>query len=200
MATARKGATTTVDDLTKAVIALDIVGDERKPTKIKTISQLKKDLPGICRNIFETLGRQQPEAVYQRVLEIELKARAIDVASEVKAVITYKGSEVSSRRVDLLLKLLDGSSVIVELKAVMTVAGDRNNCVHQLQYYMAVFGVEHGFVVNFPHSPGFPAPPDGQVFEQEIISGLTAELSDVRFRLRRGDADGPEIAYFHHIA
>ena len=207
MATARKGAlqdeqrqaqVTTVDGLTKAVIALDIV-DHPKPVKIETITQLKEDLAGICRTIFKTLGRQQPEAVYQRALEIELKARTIDVEPEAKAVITYKDNEVSSRKVDLFLTLSDRTSAIIELKAVKTVSGDRTNCVHQLQYYMAVFGVEHGFIVNFPHDAGFPAPPDGQVFRQEPICGLAEPLSDVRLRLRRGDADGPEIAYFQYI-
>ncbi|CAN0592722.1 unnamed protein product, partial [Laminaria digitata] len=172
------------DDLTKAVIALNIVDDHRKAFKINTINDLKEDLAGICSTIFEALGRQRPEAAYQRALEIELKARTIDVASEVKAVITYKGEEVSSRRVDLFLNLPDGSSAIIELKAVQTVSGERTNCVHQLQYYMAVFGVEHGFVVNFPHDAGFPAPPEGQVFRQELVCGLTKPLSDVRLRVR----------------
>lgn len=210
MATARRGAqpdeqgqteaTSSVDDLTKAVIALKIVNDDPRPVKIKTIRQLKEGLAEICRTIFKTLGRQQPEAAYQRALEIELKARTIDVASEAKIGITYKGAEVSSRRVDLLLKLLDGSSAIIELKAVKTIGGDQSSCVHQLQYYMAAFGVKHGFLVNFPHSAGFPAPPGGQVFINEPICGLAGALSDARFRLRRGEADGPEIAYFQHIA
>lgn len=192
----KKASTSTVDDLTSAIIALDIVGDDPKPVKIKTIRQLKNELPGICRTIFKTLGRQHPESAYQRALEIELKERTVDVASEVSAVMTYKGIAVSSRRVDLLLKLSDGSSAIVELKAVKTVSGNRNNCVHQLQYYMGVFGVEHGFIVNFPHDAGFPPPPDASVFRQETICGLTGPLSDMR--LRDGPVDCPEIAYFRH--
>lgn len=211
METARRGAqqdeqgqtkatTTNVDDLTKAVIALKVVDDNHRPVKIDTIRQLKEGLAGICRTIFKTLGRQQPEAVYQQALTIELKARTIDVASEVKINITYKGTVVSSRRVDLFLKLQDGSSAIIELKAVKTMEGNQGSFVQQLQYYMAVFGVEHGFLVNFPHSLGFPAPPGGQVFINEPIGGLAGPLSDIRFRLHRGEADGPEIAYFQHVA
>lgn len=92
----------------------------------------------ICYNIVETPEpQQQPEAAYQRALEIQLEARSIDVLPEVKFGITYRGREISSRGLGLFLKILDGSSATVELKAVLGLTTNSNRrCPAQLQYYM----------------------------------------------------------------
>ncbi|CAB1096496.1 unnamed protein product [Ectocarpus sp. CCAP 1310/34] len=194
----------TCDELTKRVMALQVV-DDRSSTpgrKIETIAELKQQLEGMCRTVFATLGRQQTESAYQMALKIELEDRGVAVQQEVKISITYRDIDISSRRVDLLLTLRDGCTAIVEMKAVSTLTkGNNLNAVHQLQYYLDVFDVNHGFLVNFPHDAGFPPPPNGGIFRQEPICGVVGPLSDVRVRERKASnvGNGPEIVYFRRV-
>ncbi|CAM9221916.1 unnamed protein product, partial [Ectocarpus fasciculatus] len=178
---------TACDELTRRVIALQVVDDRScaPGRNIETIAELKQQLEGICRAVFATLGRQQTESAYQMALKIDLEDRGVTVQQEVKISITYRDIAISSRRVDLLLTLGDGSTAIVEMKAVSTITKGTNvNAVHQLQYYLDVFDVNHGFLVNFPHDAGFPPPPNGGIFRQEPICGVVGPLSDVRVRER----------------
>lgn len=121
---------------------------------------------------------------------------------EAKISVTYRGQDISSRRVDLLLTLDNGSEAIVELKAVQTITkGSTLQAVHQLEYYLDVFDIDHGFLVNFPHDVGFPAPPKGGLFQQEPICGVAGPLSGYRGRERKaGVGDGPEIVYFRRLS
>lgn len=76
-----------VDDLTKRVIALRIcpnsssgsVATTGGKNKIQTVPELKRELEGMCRTVFTTLGRQMPEFAYQGALQIELERRGITV-------------------------------------------------------------------------------------------------------------------------
>lgn len=168
--------------------------------RIDTISKLKREMEGMCQTVFDALGKQQPESAYQRALAIELRRQGVAVALEVPVPIVYRGEQISSRRIDLLLKLADGSSAIVEMKAISSLTKGKNNAAQQVGYYLDVFGVHHGFLVNFPHDTGFPPPPSGAVFLQEPLCGVTGPLSDVRLRGSSGGAKGggerPEIVYF----
>lgn len=173
-------------------------GDGEPPARIEDIPELKRNLEKICTMVFKTLGRQQAEGAYQRALEIELKLRGVTVTREVAISIMYRGEKISSRRIDLLLELADGSRAIVETKAIQTLTRGSNTCAQQIEYYLDVFGVDHGFLVNFPHSAGYPPPPSGDVFLQEPICGMVGPLSDVRTRGRtsKGSDGVPEIVYF----
>lgn len=90
------------------------------------------------------------------------------------------------------------------MKAVQTITkGSTLHAVHQLQYYLDVFHIDHGFLVNFPHDAGFPPPPSGGIFRQEPICGVAGPLSAVRVRERKGASgvgDGPEIVYFRRVS
>lgn len=201
------GETTSVDNLLRRFTALEIVDDNSGSTargRIQTIPQLKQELERMCRTIAATLGRQQKERAYQLALELELELQGVAVKREAKISVTYRGREISSRFVDLLLTVGDGSTAIVEMKAVQTITKGINlGAVHQLQYYLDVFDVEHGFLVNFPHDTGFPPPPNGGVFRQEPICGVKGPLSDVRMKERKGGAGGgdePEIVYFQRVS
>lgn len=193
------------DELIRKVIVLQIVEDRSSAPgrKIETIAELKQQLEGMCRTVFAALGRQQPESAYQMALKIELEDRGVGVQQEAKISIAYRGIAISSRRVDLLLTLGDGSTAIVEMKAVSTITKGTNlNAVHQLQYYLDVFDINHGFLVNFPHDAGFPPPPNGGIFRQEPICGVVGPLSDVRVRERKAGnvGNGPEIVYFRRLS
>lgn len=136
-------------------------------TTIDNIGGLKKCLQGLCTTVFEALGKQQTEGAYQRALETELKLRGVAVEKEVPIDIMYRGVKIGSRRLDLLLTLLgDKSQAIIEMKAVKTISKAGNTYAHQIEYYMDVFRVEHGFLINFPHEAGFPPVPTGAVFRQ----------------------------------
>ncbi|CAN0139796.1 unnamed protein product, partial [Hapterophycus canaliculatus] len=182
------------EELLSRVISLKMAGNgttsygrDRGPArKLGTIPELKDEIGGMCRTVFASLGRQYSEGAYQRALKVELELRGIDVQIEVKISVTYRDVEISSRRVDLLLTLGDGSRAIVEMKAVQTITrGSNLHAVHQLQYYLDAFEIEHGFLVNFPHDTGFPAPSSADfVFRQEPICGVSGPLSDVRTRER----------------
>lgn len=205
-------AATASTDRISPVIALEVtdedgaagVGRSNAPAeRIRNIPQLKQGIEGMCQTVFASLGRQQSEGAYQRALQVELELRGIAVEIEVKIFVTYRDVEIGSRRVDLLLTLEDGSKAIVEMKAVQTITkGSNLHAVHQLQYYLDAFDVEHGFLVNFPHDAGFPAPSgDDFVYRQEVICGVAAPLSDVRMRERKtsGVGVGPEIVYFQRV-
>lgn len=200
-----------VEDVLNKFIALKIVEDgdsncDRRiepARRIRTIRELKQEMGGMCETVFTSLGRQNSENAYQRALKVELERRGVAVQIEVKISVTYRDVEISSRRVDLLLTLDDGSKAIVETKAVQTITkGSNLQAVYQLQYYLDAFEVEHGFLVNFPHDSGFPAPStDNFVFRQEPICGVAGPLPDFQVRERKagGAGDGPEIVYFQRV-
>lgn len=142
-------------------------------TTIDNIGELKNCLQGLCTTVFEALGKQQTEGAYQRALETELKLRGVAVEKEVPIDIMYRGVNIGSRRLDLLLTLLgDKSQAIIEMKAVKTISKAGNTYAHQIEYYMDVFRVEHGFLINFPHEAGFPPVPTGAVFRQVTCASI----------------------------
>lgn len=203
-----------VDDLASRVeIVLKIAGEEdticreartrqrdthsmtRRNPQIESISQLKYHIPSLCRTVFDTLGKQQPEGAYQRALEVELEMCGVSVNSELSIDIMYRRTKISSRRVDMMLVLADGTRAIVEMKAVKSISHGANHA-QQIEYYLHAFQVTHGFLINFPHDTGFPAV-ESAVFKQELLCGLRSPISD--FQLRERKDISPEIAYFHRI-
>lgn len=201
--------TGTTADLTSAVIILKTAAHSvDKPHRIRCMNDLKArdGMETICRSVFEALGKKQPEAAYQRALQVELEIRGVTVDAEIPMRIVYLEAEISSRRIDLLLRLADGSRAIVETKAVKTLNKGANskaltttNYAQQIEYYMDVFNVEHGFLVNFPHEAGFPRPPSGATFRQENLCGMTSLLSDMHLRDHNKEFNTPEIVYFRKI-
>lgn len=161
--------------------------------QIRNVEDLKDELGELSTIVFKSLGKQFGEGAYQRALEVHLKRCGVSVDVEVPISVMYMGEKISSRRLDLLLRLPDESKVIVETKAVSTLTKGASHAV-QLEYYMDVFDVEHGFLINFPHEQGFPPPPSGAIFRQEVISGLQNPLPDRQ--LRGNGYEVPEISYF----
>eukprot|EP00611_Tribonema_gayanum_P012128 TRINITY_DN226_c0_g1_i12.p1 TRINITY_DN226_c0_g1~~TRINITY_DN226_c0_g1_i12.p1 ORF type:complete len:242 (+),score=76.57 TRINITY_DN226_c0_g1_i12:185-910(+) len=131
---------------------------ENDMESVSTPEDLSDLLPRLCNAIFTTLGTCNLEASYQRALCFELRSRGIRVTEELPLPILYGDCEIGSRRLDLLLTLPDGSQAIIELKAVLSLDSKH---LKQLEYYLAHWSLDLGFLVNFPHEQGFPADHDG---------------------------------------
>jgi GxxExxY protein len=143
---------------------------------IRTLSDLEAHLPHICESIAEVLGKRNLEATYQRALKMDLEEAGVEVMEEVPINILYKGKPVATRRADLILKTADGQVSIIELKAIASLTGEN---LRQMEYYLAHFRVDTGFLVNFPHEVGFPDISDiGCVFSQLRLSGDVDILPD----------------------
>eukprot|EP00284_Hemiselmis_tepida_P013966 CAMPEP_0174918842 /NCGR_PEP_ID=MMETSP1355-20121228/3321_1 /TAXON_ID=464990 /ORGANISM="Hemiselmis tepida, Strain CCMP443" /LENGTH=192 /DNA_ID=CAMNT_0016164041 /DNA_START=169 /DNA_END=744 /DNA_ORIENTATION=+ len=121
---------------------------------IKSMEDLAKALPGMCQAVQDVLGSTNLEATYQRALKLDLQDAGLVVISEVEVPLKYRGLQISTRRADLIVRTPDGSTTVLELKAVCSGLGREH--LRQLEYYMAHFHVPHGFLVNFPHDSGFP--------------------------------------------
>eukprot|EP00611_Tribonema_gayanum_P012133 TRINITY_DN226_c0_g1_i7.p1 TRINITY_DN226_c0_g1~~TRINITY_DN226_c0_g1_i7.p1 ORF type:complete len:251 (+),score=80.33 TRINITY_DN226_c0_g1_i7:267-1019(+) len=156
---------------------------ENDMESVSTPEDLSDLLPRLCNAIFTTLGTCNLEASYQRALCFELRSRGIRVTEELPLPILYGDCEIGSRRLDLLLTLPDGSQAIIELKAVLSLDSKH---LKQLEYYLAHWSLDLGFLVNFPHEQGFPADHDG-VFTSQILQG-SVNISDRVLKPRVRDA------------
>lgn len=102
-----------------------------------------ESLIGLCRVVFEVLGKGHSEAVYHRALEVELRNGGIAYESEVVLPIRYKNHVVGSFRIDLVIE----GHYVVELKAVP--GSIRDDDKNQLAKYLGHANFCKGAVVNF---------------------------------------------------
>ncbi|KAG3022256.1 hypothetical protein JG687_00017325 [Phytophthora cactorum] len=142
--------------------------------RITRSSQLEEELPAICNEVFRVLGPYNLEATYQQALALELKDRGVTVFSEVRIPVEYKGQIIATRRMDLYLKL--DKPVILELKAVVT--GLKTDHMKQLKYYMTHSNVSDGYLINFPHTTGFPDDNSVQYVEDVLQTEGGVGVSD----------------------
>ena len=171
---------------------IDMTGAPFETPQISCADSLDEQMPLICAAIFQRLSSRQLEATYQRCLALELQAAAVRVETEVSIQLVYKGEPVGTRRADLVLTTKDDCRSLVELKAVASLTGDH---LKQLQFYMHHFGIDRGYLINFPHDGGFPEVYDpsegvGSVFQQQVLSGVDMQLSD---RVMRGKNAGATV-------
>ena len=80
--------------------------------------EIGRSVIGAAIEVHRVLGPGFLESVYQKALVHELKLRGLKVATQKKIVIVYKGISIEGQRLDLLV----GDRVIVELKAIDTLA------------------------------------------------------------------------------
>lgn len=78
------------------------------------LDALAHDVIGAAIEVHSHLGPGYQEAVYEEALAVELGMRGISYERQVSRVVSYKGREVGSGKLDLLV---DGR-LVVELKAV----------------------------------------------------------------------------------
>ena len=73
---------------------------------------LTERIIGAAIEVHKELGPGFQEVVYQRALDLELKAQAIEASREEKVPVFYKGTHIDTRRVDFVVE-----DCIVEIKA-----------------------------------------------------------------------------------
>ena len=122
--------------------------------RIESLEDLGNTLPMLCQDLMSVFGTQNLEATYQRALAIDLVSLGVAVHQEESIALVYKGREVGSRRIDIICSMSNGDVAILELKAVRE-GGLSELHTEQLQYYMEHCEIETGFLINFPHEPGW---------------------------------------------
>ena len=93
--------------------------------------------------VHKTLGPGLLESVYQECMVMELKSADLEVQSDQRVPIEYKGRRIRS---ELKLDLLVGGCIVVELKAV-----ERLHPVYLAQVitYLKLTGCPAGLLMNF---------------------------------------------------
>ena len=113
---------------------------------------LNKDLTDIILKtfyeVYNELGYGFLEKVYQNSLLIELRNKGLDVISQKKIKVFYKGNEVGEYYADLIVE----NKVVLELKAVEYILDEFEN---QLLNYLRGTDCEVGLLLNFGKKPEF---------------------------------------------
>ena len=97
---------------------------------------------GAAFRVHNTLGCGFQEVIYQRALELELKAMQMNYAREFEMPIYYLDQQIGMRRVDFLIE----TKISVELKALTKLED-----VHLAQAinYLEAYNLEIGLLINF---------------------------------------------------
>ncbi len=103
---------------------------------------LTKKIIGCAMEVHKQLGNGFQEVIYQRALEIEMRAAGLEFAREMEMPIYYKGIQIGTRRVDFFVE----GKVMLELKALIKLED-----VHlaQAMNYLEAYKMEIGLLVNF---------------------------------------------------
>lgn len=97
---------------------------------------------GAAFRVHGTLGNGFQEVIYQRALEPELKAMAINYAREFEMPIYYMDQQIGTRRVDFLIE----GKISVELKAITKLEDVH---IAQAINYLEAYNLEVGLLINF---------------------------------------------------
>lgn len=117
----------------------------REGRRILTKSQIDEiayRVIGCGFEVHNTLGTGFQEVIYQRALSAEMLKRGIEHQREVEYTVTYKGSQVGSRRADFIVF----DNILVEIKAVSELLP-----VHLAQSlnYVEAYNLPIGLLLNF---------------------------------------------------
>jgi GxxExxY protein len=104
--------------------------------------ELTEKIIGACFKVHNTLGNGFQEVIYQRALELELRAAELNYAREFEMPIFYLDQHIGTRRVDFLIN----GKISVELKAIIKLED-----VHfaQAMNYLEAYNLEIGLLINF---------------------------------------------------
>lgn len=111
--------------------------------KYKAYDKITSQILGCAIEVHRNLGPGLLESTYQKCLEYELKAKKLNVQSELRLPIIYKNIEMQhGYRIDLLVE----NKIILELKTVECFTK-----VHHAQVltYMKLGNHPIGYLINF---------------------------------------------------
>ena len=121
-----------------------VLGELTKPLCVMNYkySDITKNIIGASMKIHRYLGNGFQEVIYQRCLEIELKAFGLKFDREKEQNVFYESICVGTRRVDFLVE----EKVLVEFKALIKLES-----VHLAQAinYLEAFNLDVGLLINF---------------------------------------------------
>ncbi len=114
----------------------------RNGTRDETLERLIHTVIGAAIEVHRALGPGYLESVYEEALCVELALREIPFGRQVEVGVQYKGRAVGSGIMDILI----GGGLIVELKAVETLAP-----IHLAQVLSYLKATKHpvGLLINF---------------------------------------------------
>ncbi|MFC1813025.1 GxxExxY protein [Thermodesulfobacteriota bacterium] len=108
------------------------------------INQLSSKIIKAAINVHKELGPGLLESVYQSCMVIELEDMGLNVQSEVKLPVSYRGQQIHQEglRIDLLVE----ETIVVELKSVGKI---KNVHKKQLLTYLRLSKKPLGLLINF---------------------------------------------------
>ncbi len=111
-----------------------------EPTKEQ--DELAHRVIGAAIEVHRRLGPGYLESIYEEALAVEFDRCEIKYARQHEISVDYRGRKIGIARLDFLV----GDNLIVELKAVETIAP-----IHQAQVfsYLKMTGLELGLLINF---------------------------------------------------
>lgn len=106
------------------------------------LDELARAVIGAAIEVHRHLGPGFQESVYEKALCVELRLREIPFASQQTVVVDYKGHDVGTGKIDLLV---DGK-LVVELKTAETLLPVH---IAQVISYLKAIGGRLGLLLNF---------------------------------------------------
>ncbi|MBQ0163390.1 MAG: GxxExxY protein [Treponema sp.] len=106
------------------------------------LNKITEIIIGSCYEVYNTLGFGFLEKVYENALAYELRSKKMDIKTQTKTVVYYKGHVIGLYVSDLIVN----DSVIVELKTMK-----ETDPVHKAQVlnYLKATNLKLGLLVNF---------------------------------------------------
>ena len=114
--------------------------------KSEKIRKIKK----IAKEVYSTLGSGYQECVYDKAMQVGLRIAKIRYEGQKVVELKYKDHCVGEGYPDLLVNL-NGSKVVIELKAVASELGLAEE--QQIKNYLKILKLKHGLLINF-QQPG----------------------------------------------
>ena len=103
---------------------------------------ITEQIIGAAFEVYRVLGYGFLEKVYQRAMQVELRARGLKADIEAEIHVWYKGNEVGFYRSDLFVN----DCVVTELKVAKTYNADDEP---QLLNELKATGIKVGLLINF---------------------------------------------------
>src|SRR5688572_3013366 len=114
-----------------------------RKNRFMSLNELSFAVRGCIFDVFKELGPGLLESVYEKALIFELKARGLEVKSQVGLPVVYKGNDLNlGFRIDLLIE----DKIVVEIKSVESL---HDVFKKQLLTYLKLSNRKLGFLVNF---------------------------------------------------